>query len=1196
MIKNRRFRKFLAVFLSILMLTNFYGSSFSYKAIAKDVKDVLSPIVYKDGTVVFNYLGEAGTRSVTVPGSFNEWDTSKDSMTNVDGVWTLSKKLVPGVYEYKFYVDGQWIHDPLNPHIQNDNSVVIVPGVQIEAPTAVEIGDEVYLSAKFVNETGEKKDIEATWSLDGDSEGVELEGNKLTITGSAKGNTTFILKASFGEYVTEHQIRILSTMYEYTINYYRNDGKQMEWDMWIWEDGKSGNAYPFTTKAGEFAQAKLKFESRKINVITRPGNWSTQEVERVVQVPEGQTSVEVWIVQDIKDVFYNREDVVIPDDTEVIPRYVQFTYVRPDHQYQDWDLWVWSTGSMDGAVSFDQITDKGAVAKFEIGKNATNVGFIIRKGGDAWSAKDVEQDRFIPIDATETLTKVIAHSGVPEIYVLPTIKGPVLEEGRMTFYYRDPQLYEQNAMHTIDKVELKFGGKTYEMVYVEQDELFRLVLEDIPEGVHEYSYLVTKDGTTYEVTDPYNTKEGKSVVELRKGHFELAAKVNPSKIDYNQNAVVSLEVTTKDDIGIREIYIDATPIGGPEKLVVDPSLLKQTLAVKDSVPAGVKELTVTLVDEFGNKHSETFSLEVLPRVSQGKLDFDWDEARIYFLLTDRFFDGDPTNNPLPEEGYDPNHPEAFHGGDFQGIIDKLDYLEDLGINTIWITPIVDNIDFNQGSGLKTVEGLAAKQYAYHGYWAEDFTKLEARLGDIETFKTLIDEAHNRGIKIMVDVVLNHAGYGTKNSEMFKGMLREDPEPGNPQKEELSGLPDFKTEDPVVREKLIEWQTAWLEILRTDRGDTIDYFRVDTVKHVEDTTWKAFKNALTEIKPNFKLIGEYWGAGFEDYGQLRSGQMDSLLDFNFKDIAKDFVSGNIEKAEDLLVKRNEKIDNTATLGQFLSSHDEDGFLYTLGGDIGKFMVAASLQITAKGQPVIYYGEEIGQSGKSGWDVRDGVHYSFGENRSSFDWSKLENGDKTALLLHGHYKKLLHIRDTYSKVFSKGTRTWVAGGDQEQYSIHKRDFEGQTLYVGLNISSDEKTASFHVDEKAGTVLKDLYNGGTYVVSDEGIVSVTIPKNLDGGTIILVANDEGKDDPGKDESGKDEGAKDPGKTEDQSGQKPHDGDKGNDDSKGNLDGKEGKDDQGKKLPSTATNLYQVAIFGMILLAISMLLFYRRRKETSC
>ena len=103
---------------------------------------------------------------------------------------------------------------------------------------------------------------------------------------------------------------------------------------------------------------------------------------------------------------------------------------------------------------------------------------------------------------------------------------------------------------------------------------------------------------------------------------------------------------------------------------------------------------------------------------------DWDEEIIYMIMTDRFFDGDESNNnPANVEGsFDKDHLEAYHGGDFKGIIEKIPYLKELGITTLWITPIVKNIDSNM------MADKGGKQFAYHGYWAEDFTKLDPHLG------------------------------------------------------------------------------------------------------------------------------------------------------------------------------------------------------------------------------------------------------------------------------------------------------------------------------------------------------------------------------------------------------------------------------------------------------------------------------------
>ncbi|MDF0727033.1 type I pullulanase [Cytobacillus sp. S13-E01] len=791
---------------------------------------------------------------------------------------------------------------------------------------------------------------------------------------------------------------------------------------------------------------------------------------------------------------------------EYVQRYIQFTYVRADKDYEGWNMWTWQTGVEDGQKLFDEVTDKGAVATFEIGPETSSVGFVLRKGQN-WDQKDpYDADRYITIDPNQPLTKVVVTSGVKDFHTVSTVNGPVLDNGSLTFFYRDMDLYKANAMDTIENVQVKVNDEVFDMNYRAEDELFNYTMNDLQEGTYDYSFLVTINGITTEVTDPFNTNEaGKSIIEFKIPDLTIESEVTPSAISAKENAVVKLTISSEDNVEIKEAYLDLSPLGGAEKVVIDPELYKQTIAVTDSITAGTKDLTVTVVDEFGNKHTNTVAVEVKAKQSVGKSDFDWDEARIYFMLTDRFNDGDPTNNDPNGANYDTTQAEAYHGGDFQGIIDKLDYIEDLGINTIWITPIVDNIDWDLRNN------KVGSQFGYHGYWSQDFTSLDEHLGDIETFKKLIDKAHDRGIKIMVDVVLNHAGYGLKENdpsigmgienfptdtdrERFTGMLRDGGTDSI--KGELAGLPDFKTEDQAVRQQVIEWQTAWLEKARTNRGDTIDYFRVDTVKNVEDTTWKAFKNALTEIKPDFKLIGEYFGASVDNTGgNLRSGQMDSLLDFGFKGAAQNFINGDIDGADRYLQYRNSMIDNTATLGQFLSSHDEDGFLVARAdGDINKMKLAAALQITAKGQPVIYYGEELGQSGRTAGNMDNG---EFSENRYDFAWDQVENNEMLE-----HYQKLLNIRKDFSKVFSKGTREKLAGGNDDGYLVFERSYNNESVVVGLNTTTEAKTTTFEVPFEAGKKIIDLYSGEKYKVSAANEVTLTLPSRENGGTIILAA----------------------------------------------------------------------------------------------
>ena len=429
--------------------------------------------------------------------------------------------------------------------------------------------------------------------------------------------------------------------------------------------------------------------------------------------------------------------------------------------------------------------------------------------------------------------------------------------------------------------------------------------------------------------------------------------------------------------------------------------------------------------------------------------FDWDEAVIYMTCTDRFFDGNTKN--------------------------------DEGVN-------------KSGS------------LSYHGYWAKDFTKLNPYLGTEEELESLINALHKRGMKLMVDVVLNHAGYGTE--DYFNSILKDQDGnsismirdkdttiTGDDVRDSLSGLPDFVTENADVRNQLVEWQTEWMT-----KYD-IDYYRVDTVKHVDATTWATFKNSLTKANPDFKMIGEYAGAGYANTaGELGTGTMDSLLDFDFNDKAEAFVTGDINSVESFFQSRNASIDNTATMGGFLSSHDEDSLIDKLVTEkelteeqaLQVFKVAAALQLTAKGQAVVYYGEEIGQHGLNNYPIQS--------NRYDFDWSKVDTQTADANSMLNHYKKLLSIRNEYKKLFARGDRSSVLVSDKNGYDVFARSYNGTKLYVGLNIKDADQTISIPVSEAAGSTMTDLYSGKTYTVSTDGKVEITIPKAVDGGTVIL------------------------------------------------------------------------------------------------
>lgn len=781
-------------------------------------------------------------------------------------------------------------------------------------------------------------------------------------------------------------------------------------------------------------------------------------------------------------------------------RHLVISYTRTNKDYKtssyDWNFWIWEDGSAGKAYA-GTVTDGKLVADVTVSASCEKIGFILRKSTSTneWAEKDGE-DRFIDIPSGQNVLKVNVTQGKSETLDAPLNTGYELTStnGSVKFYYRDDTRYYNNTLSDLTgKVSVEIDGTSYAMSYDSVNRRFYYNATGLKTGKRYYRYIV--NGTS--VIDAYNKNSGTNNDGTKCSYLDYAvpylkAELSDNSISYNENTAIKILSNTMTSSDIKSIYADLSSIGGSSKFVIDKELMEGTIAVSDTVAAGTKNIPVTVTLNSGTVNNLSVSLTVEERKASSVTDFDWDEAVIYFMLTDRFFDGNTSNNKAAGASvYNPDNAGLYHGGDFAGVTKKLDYLQELGINTIWITPIVDNIPSTSASGNSQIPVYAA----YHGYWARDFEKLNANLGTESEFRTLISEAHKRGIKIMVDVVLNHSGYGTESSALFAGMLRTTTTTvaGSEIYASLSGLPDFLTEYPAVRDKLIAWQTAWM----TEYD--IDYFRVDTVKHVDNTAWKAFKNSVTKSNPAFKMIGEYWGASYSNQCQnLSTGSMDSLLDFGFKGYVKQFVSGSLSGTESTLEKRNAAINNTATLGSFLSSHDEDGFYYTLKKSYSAataealMKAAASLQITAKGQPVIYYGEEIGLSGANNYPAYD--------NRYDFDWSKANESNT----LYTHYKKMLNIRKTYSKIFAKGDRKSIAVSDSEGFMVFSRTYGDSGLVVGLNIKTTDKTVSVKVPWAAGMEVRDVYNDKNYTVSASGTISVRIPSAANGGTAVLAPVD--------------------------------------------------------------------------------------------
>lgn len=1033
-------------------------------------------------------------------------------------------KLEPGIYQYKFLIDkngkNSWITDPANSEIKDGNSKLVVPGLESKTLTvtegaALELPDKLNL----YKADGTEEQVSVTYKLKDKNDKVTLKDNSLEVA-KKSGIKEVKLVATAGSETSEITAKVVAEQYTYNIYFYDSNAAHMDVnaaDVHMWEiGGPDIEPASFTEKVklddgNEWLKASITTDLKNIGMIPRSkGGWSWQTDNHTFNNADAKKSVDLYIVYGDKNTYTE-----LPAIKEQRERKVIVEYERQNNDYDGWNIYSWNSGfGKETEIYTQEINGKHyIIVPVKDSEADMNLGFCVRRSGKAEADKWLEKDGgdhsiFVPANQTIVKAKLVQGKGVTE--VLPYNKGYEMKgnEDKISFYYRDDSLMTADNEKSLDgKVKVVINGTAHDMSYNAKTERYEYDVNGCKSGEYTYYYIVNgKD-----VLDAFNTNskkvDGKDVSYFTYKTFDdlgIKASLSNSKMSYNENNVLSVEFDGADKDAIKKAEVSSITADvsalGLDTLSIEPKLMKGTISVTDKTALGTKNIPVVVTDIYGNIYKTSTQVEVTKNNSSS---FDWDEAVIYMTCTDRFYDGNTSNDKAynTTDVFDKKGSLSYHGGDFAGLEQKLDYLENLGVNTIWITPIVENSDTKTDDNGKEIPSTG-----YHGYWASDFTNLNPHLGTEAEFKSLINAVHARGMKLMVDVVLNHAGYGTEdhfnsilkdtNGNTVK-MLRDDSNTvtGDDVYDALSKLPDFVTENEDVMNQLVEWQTDWV------KKYDIDYYRVDTVKHVNSETWAAFKNALTEADAEFKMIGEYSGAGYGNTaGELGTGRMDSLLDFDYNDQAVNFVSGNVEGAESFLESRNNSINNTATLGAFLSSHDEDSLVDKLTKEKGMTeeqalnaaKVAAALQLTSKGQTVIYYGEELGQHGLNNYPIQS--------NRYDFDWAALESQKTDASSMYNHYKKLLSIRNDYSALLSKGTRKNIATSNDEGYSVFERAYDGNALTVALNVKDAAKTVTIPVSLAAGTEVKDLYSGATYTVGSDKAVTVTIPAAKDGGTVIL------------------------------------------------------------------------------------------------
>jgi glycosidase len=443
------------------------------------------------------------------------------------------------------------------------------------------------------------------------------------------------------------------------------------------------------------------------------------------------------------------------------------------------------------------------------------------------------------------------------------------------------------------------------------------------------------------------------------------------------------------------------------------SYLFADVAIGKNCKAGDYPLTITTAD--GNTRAP-FRLDE-PLASEGRFQGFSPDDVIYLIMPDRFANGDKSNDdPAASHGlFDPADPRRYHGGDLQGIIDRLPYLKSLGVTTLWLTPVYDNTNAPNAQ-----QGVNGKPIAdYHGYGAVDYYGMEEHFGDLALLKKLVDAAHNMGLKVIQDQVANHVGPGhpwvkdAPKPTWFHGTaaqhinetwriwdLQDVHSSSKMKRDVLDGwfvnmLPDMNQEDPDVARYEIQNALWWVGVAG------FDGIRQDTLPYVAREFWHDWSAAIHKQYPGLRMVGEVFDGdpavpSYFQGGATRDGidsGVDSVFDFPTYFAIRDvFAHGKDMDTLAKVLAKDRLYPNANALVPFEGNHDVLRFMSEPGATIEGLKLAFTYLLTTRGIPEIYYGDEIGMKGGDDPD-----------NRQDFPAGEHADND-----MFRYVQKLLHLR--------------------------------------------------------------------------------------------------------------------------------------------------------------------------------------------
>ncbi len=477
-------------------------------------------------------------------------------------------------------------------------------------------------------------------------------------------------------------------------------------------------------------------------------------------------------------------------------------------------------------------------------------------------------------------------------------------------------------------------------------------------------------------------------------------------------------------------------------------------------------------------------------VADASVPGSWRQRVIYLVMPDRFVNGDPSNDEagLPN-CHDPASPTKFHGGDWAGVRQRLPYLSDLGVTAIWLTP---------------ANAQAARGCGYHGYWADlvdpDDGALEPKLGSAADLHGLIDDAHDAGVKVILDLVVNHAGRAARIATQRPTWFHDSATCGGlgdatvycP----LSGLPDFAQERPEVATYLDGMSARWV------RSFPIDGIRMDTAKHVLRSYFRdRWFPAIRGVRPELFTVGEVYdestAAALRPF--LEAG-FDSVFNFPLKRALTNCFArgGSVDEvanvvADDVAVLG---LQRTLSLTSFLDNHDTPRFVSVASGTgdevRAKTLLAFTALFTLPGIPQLYSGDELGVYGQGDPDNRRDFP------RWGFEAPSREQPHPEAVpgagALFRRVQALTALR-TRSAVLAEGSYTelWRQNGAQNpNLFAFARVLGRETVIVVINASGQSVNADLRAPSVVTTIRHDevLGDGASPLRLENGRLKLTIP----------------------------------------------------------------------------------------------------------